>query len=256
MSQFTQTNAHHERQPTVICIHGFLDNSSVWAPLTDALRPECAAVFTVNLRGAGDLRDSGGPYTLQQATADVVGLIDQHDLHDIVLVGHSMGAQIAEMVAQRRPRQIMAMVLMTPTPLAGNQLPADVVDFLRQSGANAATQRSIREQFSCNLDQDTLERLTDACVMMGVEAVEGYFDAFSTGDPSGLEPCTFCGPVLLIGAESDPVIPASAVRQARETRYRLSELVMIPRSGHWPHLEQPRETATAIIRFLQGADLL
>jgi pimeloyl-ACP methyl ester carboxylesterase len=60
--------------------------------------------------------DDPGPFSLDrlaQAVASVVEAVGRFT----VLVGHSMGAQIAELVARTRPRPIAGLVLLTPVPL-------------------------------------------------------------------------------------------------------------------------------------------
>jgi pimeloyl-ACP methyl ester carboxylesterase len=85
---------------------------------------------------------------------------------------------------------------------------------------------------------------------MGKEAVRQYYDAFTTGDRRGDASCAFRGPVLLIGAHDDPVIPAGQVAATCRDRFPGAEYRIIDESGHWPHLQQPRQTADAIVQHL------
>jgi len=171
-------------------------------------------------------------------------------LSRIALVGHSMGTQIAELVASERPQQVAALVLVTPTPLAGNVLPDDVRTLLRESGADPVAQRGIRVNFSKNLTDAQLDALVEPNVMMGKQAVRQYYDAFSTGDPRGETPCAYHGPTLIIGAEDDPVIPPEQIRAIHRERFPDAVLRMIAHSGHWPQLEQPVEMAKIISAHL------
>ncbi|MGF6507708.1 alpha/beta fold hydrolase [Paraburkholderia sp. 32] len=235
---------------SIVFIHGFLDNRAVWSPLIEHLGSEQHVHYTLDLRGAGALRAAGGPYTLAQAVADVLHLIDGHQMARVVLVGHSMGAQIAELVAMKLRQRVAALVLLTPVPLAGSQLPPEAASFLRTSGGDPAAQREIRSQFSRNLPEREIDRLVHEDVLMGVDAVEGYFDAFSGGDPLGDAPCSYAGPTLIVGAHEDPVVPFDAVEEMARARFPTARLERIWRSGHWPHLEQPGDSAAAIGGFL------
>jgi pimeloyl-ACP methyl ester carboxylesterase len=91
-----------------------------------------------------------GPYTLEQAVADVLGTTAQLGIERFALVGHSMGAQVAELIAREVPERVISLTLMTPTPLAGNR-PHEVRTFLRESGSDPHAQRDIRALFSRNL---------------------------------------------------------------------------------------------------------
>ncbi|RKT13528.1 pimeloyl-ACP methyl ester carboxylesterase [Paraburkholderia sp. RAU2J] len=239
---------------SIVFIHGFLDNQAVWSPLIQQLGSVERAHYTLDLRGAGALRTERGPYTLAQSVADVLRLIDQQQMARVVLVGHSMGGQIAELVAMKLPERVVALVLLTPVSLAGTDLPPEVATFLRTSGDDAAAQREIRRQFSRNLSVQEIERLVCEDVSMGVAAVEGYFDAFSGGDSLGNGPCAYAGPMLLVGAQEDPVVPIDAIDAMAHARFPAARLVRIAQSGHWPHLEQPGDTATALGDFLLEVD--
>lgn len=243
--------APFQRVPdSLVLIHGFLDSHAGWDPLIEQWQLKGTTIVAPDLRGAGALRDAEGPYSLEQAVADVVQLIREQELQDVALVGHSMGAQIAELVAQRLPDRTAALVLVTPTPLAGNTLPDEVRSMLRDSGGNPEAQRAIRSMFSRRLPERQLARLTDPATMMGKAAVQAYYDAFTGGHPSGNAQCTFRGPMLVIAANQDPVIPVEMVAQARAQRFPRAAFTRIEGSGHWPQMEQPAQTAGVIASFL------
>ncbi|WP_376776493.1 alpha/beta fold hydrolase [Paraburkholderia podalyriae] len=58
-------------------------------------------------------------------------------------------------------------------------------------------------------------------------------------------------PVLYsFGAQEDPVVPIDAIDAMAHACFPAARLVRIAQSGHWPHLEQPGDTAAAICDFL------
>lgn len=236
-----------EPQPTLVLIHGFLDSSATWSLLVEELS-ECPVECIIpDLRGAGSRAGSGGPFTLDQAVEDVLHFTGP-ERRNLVFIGHSMGAQIAELAAQRASDRTSALVLITPSPLQGKMLADDARALLRQAGGSEAAQRQIRKMFSANLPEQFQSPPRET--MMGVEAVEGYYDAFTVGTASGLRPALFDGPVLLIGANEDPVITPDLVRSIHQTRFPLAELALIDDSGHWPQAEQPAAVGREISRFL------
>ncbi|ARP80062.1 hypothetical protein CAL12_03965 [Bordetella genomosp. 8] len=237
---------------TVVFIHGFLDSGASWQPLARALAPYGLACLAPDLRGAGERADQDGPYTLAQAVDDVLDVLREPvAAGGVALVGHSMGAQIAELAALRSPRSVSALVLITPTPLEGNVLPDEVRAMLRESGGDVAAQRGIRKAFSRNLPDQLLDASLDPRRMMGVAAVRGYYDAFTGGDRAGKHAGQYAGPTLILGAVEDPVIPPDMVERIRSTRHPRAELAFIEGSGHWPQLEQAASTAAHLVRFLQ-----
>ncbi|ANN72184.1 alpha/beta fold hydrolase [Bordetella bronchialis] len=239
-----------------VFIHGFLDSGASWTPLVRALSPYGVQCLAPDLRGAGERAAEQGPYTLAQAVDDVLERVGSAGpAEGLALVGHSMGAQIAELVAMRIPRQIAALVLITPTPLEGNALPDDVRTMLRESGGDIQAQRRIRQLFSRNLSEDFLQASLHPARIMAKAAARGYYDAFTDGDRAGERPGAYGGPTLILGAADDPVIPREMVERIRTARHPRAELSFIEGSGHWPQAEQPAATAARLRDFLGlGAD--
>ncbi|MFM0341994.1 alpha/beta fold hydrolase [Paraburkholderia fungorum] len=239
------------RHQALVFIHGFLDSHATWEPLIKALPQDAAQSIALDLRGAGKRQAHAGPFTLTQAVADILEVLDEHELTGVALIGHSMGAQIAELVAWEVPERVTSLTLLTPTPLAGNILPESARALLRESGGDPLAQRDIRKLFSRNLDGNRLEQLVHPSALMGKEAVRDYYDAFTGGDPRGHALCTYSGPTLVLGATDDPVIPAQQVAEIRRTRFPAADFRLIDGSGHWPQLEQPEKTAEALARHLR-----
>src|SRR5882672_7933647 len=103
-----QRTAGREPQALVF-IHGFLDSHATWGPLIEALPRHAAQSIAPDLRGAGKRQAHAGPYTLNQAVTDILELLDEQGLTNVALVGHSMGAQIAELVAWEVPERVTSL---------------------------------------------------------------------------------------------------------------------------------------------------
>jgi len=235
---------------TIIFVHGFLDSASAWEALMATMQTPDTRLIAVDLRGAGASHDMAGPRTLAQAAADVAAIVERCAPGSVTLVGHSMGAQIAELVALRCAKQVAALVLMTPVPLGGSALPEEVSATLRNAAGDAEVHRHLRRSFSKNLSAAALEDLVANGVTQTTETVQGYFDAWSVGDPAGNAPSAWRGPVMLVGAVDDPFVPQDAVRQIQSTRFPAAQLEFIADAGHWPQAEQAQATAAVLTRFL------
>ncbi|CAG2160636.1 alpha/beta fold hydrolase [Cupriavidus numazuensis] len=243
-------NRQPSTNPKLVLIHGFLDSGLAWQPLADALAASGYTSTAPDLAGAGARQAESGPYSLGRAVDEIVSHVNA-DTAPIALIGHSMGAQIAELAAMRLGSRVSALVLLTPTPLGGNALPDEIRSTLRESGGDALAQRSIRQTFSKNLSEAQLLTATAADVLMGSDAVRGYYDAFTGGDIIGKRPTACTAQTLILGAQDDPVISPEMVRQIQEERFPVGRLGFIAGSGHWPHIERVEATAHAITEFLQ-----
>lgn len=115
---YTGGKAFDAAQPTVIFIHGVLNDHSVWILQTRALAHHGWNVLAVDL--PGHCRSAGPPCTSVEATADfVLALMDAVGVEKAALVGHSLGSLVALEAAARAPGRVSQLVLVgTAFPMA------------------------------------------------------------------------------------------------------------------------------------------
>ena len=98
----------------VFLLHGLASNLTRWsefvAHTTLARRWD---VIRVDLRGHGD-SPARGPIGLERWCADLTAILDREQRADAVLVGHSLGAQVALHFAARYPQRTRALALIDP----------------------------------------------------------------------------------------------------------------------------------------------
>jgi pimeloyl-ACP methyl ester carboxylesterase len=104
-----------EGTPTLVFLHYWGGSRRTWSGVIAQLsnRYRCIAV---DLRGWGKSDRHIDDYSLFAQAADVEGAIEALKLEDYVLVGHSMGGKIAQMLAARRPDGLRSVVLIAPAP--------------------------------------------------------------------------------------------------------------------------------------------
>jgi lipase len=95
--------------PTVFCLSGLGSHAPTWAPFAE--RVPAARLFGIDLRGRGAGQGMAGPTGLRQHAKDVAGVIEALDLSDVVVIGHSMGAYLAPVVAQEATGRVRKLVL-------------------------------------------------------------------------------------------------------------------------------------------------
>jgi esterase len=141
----TSTPANTAGAPTLLLIHGFLDDASVWQGLVDSLAGEVATV-RYDLCGFGTRSGSVADarlVTLESLAAEA-GDIAQGIDGPVIAVGQSLGTQVAELVAAQHPDHVRGLVLLTPVPLGGTRLPDEVVAPFRALGGDRPAQRGVR----------------------------------------------------------------------------------------------------------------
>ncbi len=143
-------------QRAVVFVHGFLDDMHLWDPVVAHLAIPDIETVQVDLPGCGDRFDSPGPYTYQRLADDLNAVVKAVG-KPFVIVGQSMGAAVAELTAVANPALALGLVLVTPVPLAGTQLPADAIAPFRSLGElGPDTHRAVRQQLSTAFPPDEL----------------------------------------------------------------------------------------------------
>ncbi|MEI8030400.1 MAG: alpha/beta hydrolase [Comamonadaceae bacterium] len=97
-------------KPTVIFIHGVLNDHSVWILQSRYLANHGWNVLAVDL--PGHCRSAGEPATTVEDAADfVIALLDAAGLKQAALIGHSFGSLIALEATARAPDRVSQLVL-------------------------------------------------------------------------------------------------------------------------------------------------
>jgi pimeloyl-ACP methyl ester carboxylesterase len=98
----------------VLLLHGLASNMTRWSEFVERTRlAEERDVIRVDLRGHGDSPMSGR-ISLELWCDDLLALLDAEGASHAVLIGHSLGAQVALACAARAPGRIAALVLIDP----------------------------------------------------------------------------------------------------------------------------------------------
>jgi non-heme chloroperoxidase len=100
----------------VVLIHGWSLGSAIWTLQTDWLVSQGLRVVAYDRRGhAGSDKPADG-YDFDSLAGDLAAVLDQRDLSDVTLVGHSMGAgEVARYLARYGSKRVARTVLVAPT---------------------------------------------------------------------------------------------------------------------------------------------
>lgn len=95
--------------PFVILTHGASVDHHTWGLQVPVLA-ERYGVVTWDVRGHGASRPMGGAFSLREATADLIAILDELGVDRAALVGQSMGGMIAQDAALLQPGRVSALV--------------------------------------------------------------------------------------------------------------------------------------------------
>jgi pimeloyl-ACP methyl ester carboxylesterase len=245
----TRSPANAAGAPTVLLIHGFLDDATVWDGLVDCLVGEVGAA-RYDLPGfgtrSGSVADACST-TLESLAAEAGDVLTGID-GPVIVVGQSLGTQVAELVAAQHSDQVRGLVLLTPVPLGGTQLPDEVVAPFGALGGDRDAQRRLRAELSPNLSEEQLDRLADVGAPVAADVTAHYVDVWNSGVSNALATSAFGGPVLIIRGGADAFVTEQLI-DAISPRFVEPEVKVIDKGGHWVHFEYPGAVAAMILDF-------
>jgi pimeloyl-ACP methyl ester carboxylesterase len=141
--------------PTLVFLHYWGGSARTWDLVIENMGGQDAIAYEE--RGWGAAASVSAPYSLRQMAADVDAVVASEGLGQVVLVGHSMGGKVSQIVAGKRPSYLSGLVLVAPAP---PRPPAHVTAEYQQQLAHAY---DTAESVESSLD-DVLshKRLSDA----------------------------------------------------------------------------------------------
>ncbi len=236
--------------PTLVFIHYWGGSRRTWSEVVARLskRFRCIAL---DVRGWGKSDRHADDYSLFAQADDVQGVIAALNVKDVVLVGHSMGGKIAQIVGGRRPEGLRAVVLVAPAP----PTPLHVPDEQKQSMlASYASAEGIGEALKVishrPLTIAQRQQVTEDSVGGVAAAKVAWISQGMTLDISK-QAAAIAVPVCVIAGSADQVEKESALRAALLPLVPQARFETLEGVGHLSPLESPGELAEAIAEFVE-----
>jgi pimeloyl-ACP methyl ester carboxylesterase len=233
--------------PSVVLVHGWMMSGHVWDPMIERLQARGVRVVVPDLRGTGESDRSKSTYSLDRFAEDVSAVVRACGGDRPLLVGHSMGGQIAQLVAARDGDELGGLALLNTVPLGGMQLPDDAAGLFRSSPGSRDVQGTILDIACVALAPDERTRLLDVAASVEDRCVAEGLEAWMSGG-SVIELARIRMPTLVV-ATDDPFLPAAYLQQMVADRIARASLVHLPGAGHYPAAERPSETAAMLLAF-------
>lgn len=103
-------------KPTMVLLHGITDLGLCWSAVAEVLEADYDVIM-IDARGHGSSDAPNTGYDWSTFTDDAYGVIQALELDKPILMGHSMGAMTALILASRYPDVPQAILLEDPPPL-------------------------------------------------------------------------------------------------------------------------------------------
>ena len=229
--------------PVLLLLHGAGDHAGTWAQVAKALAKDHTLVIP-DLAGHGDSAPAMGPIDTAQIYAGIEAVLSsQAPGQAVTLVGNSLGAWMAMVVAQRQPGRVAKVVAVNGGPLLGTNTNVKLLPTNREEAR--ATMAQLRDASSPALPGtvlDDLVRLTQTGPLARFSATAMTMGPWLLTEDQLRELHT---PVRLVWGTSDQLMPLD---YAQRMVAALPDVALIPieRCGHVPQQEAPARFLAAL----------
>jgi pimeloyl-ACP methyl ester carboxylesterase len=239
--------------PALVFLHYWGGSSRTWVPVMQRLSGTHRCV-AIDFRGWGDSTKDATDHSLGALASDVIGVVAKLGLEDFVLLGHSMGGKVAQIVAARQVAGLRGLILFAPAPPVPLDLPEDV----RRSYVGLYQSREGVQVVIGNL---TPHALADAVrEQITADTLRGSAGAKEAWPMQGMlvniseQTSRISVPVHVIAGGDDSVEPEPSLRAAFDNVLRNVTYSVIAGVGHIAPLEAPSALSQAIRAALQSAE--
>ncbi len=233
---------HRQAGPALLLIHGAGGNHLHWP--AELRRLPGASVYALDLPGHGR-SEGAGCDTIKAYVQVVVGLLDALEVERAVLVGHSMGGGISQMMALDHPDRVAGLVLVgtgarlrvAPTILEGllNE-PEQAIELITGWA------------WAPGAPEPLVDLGRQAMLDIPPQVIHADFLACDRFDVMGRLK-EIIAPTLVVSGTEDRLTPPKYGRYLQE-HIPQAQLVLVEGGGHMVALEQPVRVAQAVETFV------
>lgn len=246
--------------PTALLIHGSAEGSFVWTDFAPKLAAHCK-VLAVDLRGHGESdHDPDSHYTLEKHVRDITQLLDELQSDDLILVGHSLGGDIAAMIAPHLGQRLRALVIVDTGPDGNDETAQYLQNDLREGHRLYSRVEEYTEWLKSRrylTPPAVLERLAAASL---VATLDGYRPRYDVGvvdminsdeDESWWFPslAQVMAPLLIVRGMASAGLSKRTAEAMRAAAPK-GEFVTVPSAGHAVMNDNVEGFAQAVIPFI------
>ena len=237
-------------EPALLFLHYWGGSSRTWDPVVNNLKADFRCI-AYDHRGWGESDKPETGYSVHDLANDAEALIQTLGLTRYVLIGHSMGGKVAQLLAAKRPAGLEALILVAPAPPTPMNVPEaqrkqmiqayqyrDAVKFLIK---NILTAVPLSDQIRQQIVEDTLK---------GGKAAKHAWPEKGMLEDISRETADISVPTLVLAGEKDQVEKVDSLERDLIPNIPAARMTVIPETGHLSPLEVPDKVASEIQAFL------
>jgi abhydrolase domain-containing protein 6 len=236
------------RGPVVVLLHGAGDQAGTWSRVAPRLAGSYSLIVP-DLAGHGDSEPHAGPIDVPRILDGAEAVIQHFAAGKrVTIVGNSLGAWVAMLVAYRHPEWVERVVAVNGGAVTGRNEAARIVPTSVAEAREAMSQ--LRDPASAPVPdfvlRDVVRHATGGSLARFAATADTMRAWTLDGKLAALRP-----PVVLIWGASDRVMPLDYARRML-AELPDARLVTLDKCGHVPQQECPTAFLAALRQALEG----
>jgi pimeloyl-ACP methyl ester carboxylesterase len=237
----------------VVFLHGYTDSCRSFIPVLERLSPSLHAI-AITQRGHGDASRPESGYHPRDLAGDLATFLDAIGIDAAVIVGHSMGSQVALRFAVEHPRRVRGLALLGGfATLSGNKLAEELWHAVAQL-EDPVDPEFVREFQRGTLAHPVSDRFFEMIVgesrklpaRIWRAALAGQIEENVYGELGQLR-----GPTLIAWGDKDAILSRQQ-QDALAAAIAGSRLSVYAGGGHGFHWEDPVRFVGELTSFVSG----
>lgn len=249
---------HYEvfgRGRPVLFLHGWLGSWRYWYPTVEVMA-EQFRTYSFDFWGFGDSRRTNVSESIQNYSSQVVNFLDALGIDRILLVGHSMGGMVALKTAIDYPQRIQRVVTVG-APFQGTSLSwllklTDISFFANVFARWPWLRGNLFRFFLGEARDPAVHEIISDSLKSSASTLRLAVSSMMRTDLRPELPMLQVPGLIIHGGRDDIVNPNQADLFDDTPK---AEVVLMPRSRHFPFLDEPELFNRLLLQFLKEATL-
>ena len=238
-----------EGDATILLVHCWMCDRTFWSEQIPFLSPRYRTI-AVDLPGHGEATAGRESWHVADFGSDVAGLIEDLDLDNVVLVGHSMGGPVSLRVAALSGDRVRGVIAVDTLHDAEYEFPAEMIEQMLTSFA-ADFSGTCRDFVQQMFPEEGAQELANQVSEKGCNEERAHVGAALMKDFGEIDMETWF---------REAGVPIRAINAAApfptridvNRKYADFDAVLMDGVGHYPHMTRPDEFNPLLLEAIEG----
>jgi pimeloyl-ACP methyl ester carboxylesterase len=245
------------RGTAVMLVHGFTEDRRIWDSLLSGMENKYQWIIP-DLPGSGDSNYNSSLNCIADFAECVGAIMENENIPELVLIGHSMGGYISLAFAEKYPEKITALGLFHSSSYPDSREKKESRDknirFIQNHDPSLFVEQSIPGLFSDSFkaeQPEEIRKLIHRYANFKQESLVQYLDVMKNRPPTTGVLASITKPVLFIMGEEDKAVP---IKDSLEQCHlpRISYIHILTRTAHMGMIENSSLCNSFVDGFLSA----